>query len=127
MPDLKLDFKNLGAINLMPLDTPSLFLPFGRPIADYVRGLAENQNGTRELLKQGSIEFLPQIRWTESISRMLVATGFSEVEKEGIVESAAVSAKLPAKSPAKSPDPAVADFLPFDFPWAASKDSSQAK
>ena len=123
MPDLKLDFKNLGAIHLMPLDTPSLFLPFGRPIADYLQGLAENQNGTRELLKQGSIEFLPQIRWTESISRMLVATGFSEVEKEGIVESAAVPAKLAAKSP----DPAVAGFLPFDFPWAASKDSSQAK
>ena len=77
MPELKLDFKKLGGIRLMPLDTTSMFLPFGRPIADYVRGLAGNQNGTRALLKQGSIEFLPRIRWTESRARMLRTTGFS--------------------------------------------------
>src|SRR6266550_2761081 len=119
MPELKLDFKNLGAIRLMPLDTTSMFLPFGRPIADYVRGVAGNQNGTRALLKQGSIEFLPRIRWTESTARMLRTTGFAEVEREGTVESAA--------GPAAPPDPAVADFLPFEFPWAVAKDSNQAK
>src|SRR4029077_19174632 len=104
MPELKLDFKNLGAIRLMPLDTTGMFLPFGRPIADYVRGLAGNQNGTRTLLKQGSIEFLPRIRWTEFTGRMLRTTGFAEVETEAIME--------PAPGPATPRDPAVADFLP---------------
>jgi hypothetical protein len=119
MPELKLDFKNLGAIHLMPLDTTSLFLPFGRPIADYVRGLAGNQNGTRTLLKQGSIEFLPRIRWTESTSGMLRTTGFGELERVGIVESAA--------APAAPPDPGVADFLPFGLPGAVAKASNQAR
>ena len=123
MPELKLDFKNLGAIRLMPLDTTSMFLPFGRPIADYVRGAAGNQNGTRTLLKPGSIEFLPRIRWTESTARMLRTTGFAEVEVEAkteeIVELAA--------GPAEPRDPAVADFLPFEFPKASAKDSGQAK
>jgi hypothetical protein len=123
MPELKLDFKNLGAIRLMPLDTSSLFLPFGRPIADYVQGLAGNQNGTRALLKQGSIEFLARIRWTESTSRMLRTTGLGEMEREGIVESAAASAVVAAEPP----DPSVADFLSFEFPRAAAKDSNQVK
>src|SRR5436305_884932 len=100
MPELKLDFKNLGAIRLMPLDSTSLFLPFGRPIADYVKGVAGNQNGTHALLKQSSIEFLPQIRWTESMSRTLRTTGFAEVKIEAIVETAA--------APTQAPDPAVA-------------------
>jgi hypothetical protein len=119
MPELKLDFKNLGAIRLMPLDTASLFLPFGRPIADYVRGLAGNQNGTRALLKQGSIEFLPRIQWTESTSRKLRTTGFGELEREGVVESAAVSTE--------PRDPGVADFLAFEFPKASAKEAVQAK
>jgi hypothetical protein len=123
MPELKLDFKKLGAIRLMPLDTTDMFLPFGRPIADYVRGLAGNQNGTRALLKQGSIEFLPRIRWTESTARMLRTTGFTEVEREGSVESAVASAaELPEPA-----DPGAADFLPFEFPWATAKGSGQAK
>jgi hypothetical protein len=125
MPELKLDFKNLGAIRLMPLDTANLFLPFGRPIADYLRGLAGNQNGTRALLKQGYIDFLPQIRWTESTSRMLRTTGFGELEREGVVESAGVAAL--ASAVAEPPDPAVADFLPFGFPEASAKESLQAK
>src|SRR5260370_39980159 len=105
----------------MPLDPTNMFLPFGRPIADYVRGVAGNQNGTRALLKQDSIEFLPRIEWTASIARLLRTTGFSEVEveREGIAEAAA--------GPAEPPDPLVADFLPFEFPWAAAKDSGQAK
>src|SRR5260370_39784635 len=118
MPELKLAFKPLGAIRLMPLDTSGLFLPFGRPVADYVRGLG-HQNGTRALVKQGSIEFLPRIRWTESTSGMLRATGFAELEREGILES--------ASAPAESADPAAADFLPFQFPGAAARDSRQAK
>jgi hypothetical protein len=48
MPELKLDFKNLGAIRLMPLDTTSMFLPFGRPIADYLgRGGKPERNAGR--------------------------------------------------------------------------------
>src|SRR5579872_6708373 len=119
MPELKLDFKTLGAIRLMPLDTSSLFLPFGRPVADYVRGLTGNQNGTRTLLKQGSIEFLPRIRWTESTSGMLRTTGFGELEREGIL--------APAAGPAVPADPAAADFLPFEVPGAVARDASQAK
>jgi hypothetical protein len=120
MPELKLDFKNVGGIRLMPLDTSSLFLPFGRPIADYVRGLAGNQNGTRTLLKQGSIEFLPRIRWTESTSGMLRTTGFGGSEREGIVESTTTAVAEPA-------DPGVADFLPFTLPGPAAKGSIQAR
>jgi hypothetical protein len=130
MPELKVDFKNLGAIRLMPLDTTSMFLPFGRPIADYVRGLVGTQNGARALLKQGSIEFVPRIGWTESTSRMLRTTGFGEQEREGIVESTVVSAVVSEEPPARSvepPDPGVADFLPFGFPGAVAKDSNQAK
>ena len=119
MPELKLDFKTLGAIRLMPLETSSLFLPFGQPVADYVRGLAGNQNGTRALVKQGSIEFLPRIRWTESTSGMLRTTGFGELEREGNA--------CPTAGPAVSADPGTADFLPFGFPDAAAKDANQAK
>ena len=126
MPELKVDFKNLGAIRLMPLDTTSMFLPFGRPIADYLRGLVGTQNGARALLKQGSIEFVPRIGWTESTSRMLRTTGFEEQEREGIVESTVVSAVVSAE-PAAPPDPGVADFLPFGFPGPVAKDSGQAK
>src|SRR4029077_19105293 len=104
MPELKLDFKNVGAIRLMPLDTTSMFLPFGRPIADYVRGVAGNQNGTPALLKQGSSQFSPQIRSTGSTAPKLRTTGFAEMETEGMAESAA--------GPAEPPDPAVADFFP---------------
>ena len=119
MPESRLDLNKLGAIRLMPLDTTSMFLPFGCPIADYVRGVAGNQNGTRALLRQGSIEFLPRVRWTESTARMLRTTGFADLATEEPLESAAKSAA--------PPDPVVADFLPFEFPQAVAKDSNQAK
>jgi hypothetical protein len=101
MPELKLDFKNLGPIRLMPLDTSGLFLPFGRPIADYLQGVVGNQNGARTLLRQGAIDFSPLIRWTESTAWTMRTTGFGELERSGIAE---------APAPA---DPAVADFLPM--------------
>ena len=119
MPELKIDFKNLGAIRLMPLDTTDMFLPFGRPIGDYLRGLAGNQNGTRALLKQGSIEFLPRIGWTEGASGVLRTTGFGELEREGMVESEG--------GPAEPADPGMADFLPFGLPGPSAKGSSQTK
>src|SRR3954447_23813577 len=102
MPDLKLDLKNPGSIRLMELDTSTLFLPFGRPIADYLRGTAGNRNGTQALLKQGAIDFSPVIRWSELTSSRLRTTGFGDLEREAMDEPAAVD-----------PDPGVADFLPF--------------
>src|SRR5882724_13635658 len=117
MPELKPDLKTPGAIRLMDLDTSTLFLPFGRPIADYLRGAEGNQNGTRALLKQGSIDFSPAIRWSEFTSSGLGTTGFGELEREALEESAA----------AVEADPGRADFLPFTQPGVSGGDSNQAR
>src|SRR5205807_3055055 len=98
MPELKLDLKTLGSIRLMPLETSALFLPFGRPVADYLRELAGNQNGTRELLKQDPVDFSTAVLWTKSISSLLRTTGFGDLEPEGLAQIAA-----------ERPVPAVAD------------------
>jgi len=118
MPDSKLDLKNAGSIRLMELDTSTLFVPYGRPISEYLLGIIGNQNGTKALLNQTAIDFSPAIRWKDSTSSRLRTTGFGELEREGLVESAA-----PAAEP---PDPAVADFLPFEWPGAVTLDSTQS-
>src|SRR5215813_10828814 len=111
MTDSKLDLKNAGSIRLMELDTSTLFLPYGRPITEYLQGVVGNQNGTKALLKQGAIDFSPAIRWKECVSSHLRTTGFGELEREGLIESTASAAAV-----AEPPDPAVADFLPFEGP-----------
>ncbi len=113
MPELKPDLKTPGAIRLMELDTSTLFLPFGRPIADYLRGQAVN--GTRAALKQNAIDFLPLVRWTKTTSSQLRTTGFGELEQEALI---------PAAEPA---DPGVADFLAFEQPGVAARDASRVK
>src|SRR5437867_10106642 len=117
MPDSKLDLKPPGSIRLMDLDTSTLFVPFGRPITEYLLGVVGNQNGTKLLLKQGAIDFAPAIRWKDSTAGRLSTTGFDQIEGEGLIESAA----------AEPADPAVADFLPFEPPGAASRDLNQAR
>src|SRR5262245_256544 len=106
MPDSKLDLKNPGSIRLMALDTSSLFLPFGHPVTDYLRGAAGSQNGTKAPLQQGPIAFSPDIRWNESISTLLRTTGFGEQEREGLAERSTAAAE--------TSEPAVADFLAFE-------------
>src|SRR6266850_739486 len=110
MTDAKLDLKNAGSIRLMELDTSTLFLPYGRPITEYLKGVVGNQNGSKALLKQGPIDFSPAIRWKNCASSHLRTTGFGELERERPIESAA---------PAETPDPAVAGFLPFERPGIA--------
>lgn len=124
MPDLKIDFKNLGTIRFMPLDTSSLFLPFGRPVADYLRGAVESQNGARAVLRPGAIDFAPAIRWTASTASGLRTTGFGELEREGWVDPAGPAA--PAE-PARPADPGVADFLPLAQPGALSREAGAAR
>src|SRR6266487_3646673 len=116
MPELKIKLKDPGAIHLMALDTSSEFLPFGRPVSEYLRGTEGNQNGSRALLNQGPIPFSPAIRWNESIGALLRTTGFGGSEQEEIAE--------PVTAPAESPDPAVADFLPFEWPELASREEN---
>src|SRR5712671_4319197 len=108
MPDLKLDLKNPATTRLMELDTSTLFLPFGRPIADYLGGQAGSQNGTRAELKQGAIDFSPLVRWT----------GFGELEQEGLT---------PAAATAEPADPGVADFLALEPPGRAAGAAGQGK
>ena len=119
MPDLKIDFKNLGTIRLLPLDTSSLLLPFGRPIADYLRGVTGAQNGTRALVRQGATDFSPLIRWTASTVLVMRTTGFGDLERAGVIESAA--------KPAGPADPGVADFLSSALPGVVARDASPAK
>src|SRR5262245_56235391 len=118
MTDSKLDLKNAGSIRLMELDTSTLFLPYGRPITEYLQGVVGNQNGTRTLLKQAAIDFSPAIRWQECASSRLRTTGFGEMERGGLVESTTA---------AEPPDPAVADFLPFERPAVAFRESNPAR
>src|SRR5882724_615978 len=118
MTDSKLDLKNPGSIRLMELDTSTLFLPYGRPITEYLQGVVGNQNGSKTLLKQGAIDFSPAIRWKDCASSHLRTTGFGELEREGLIESAA---------PAEPPDPAVADFLAFERPAVAHRESNPAR
>ena len=72
MSDTKLKLKDLGTIHLMALDSTSLFLPFGRPISEYLRGEAGNQNGSRAFLNRGAIDFSP-VDPLGGIHRLLVA------------------------------------------------------
>src|SRR5262249_49964585 len=120
MTETKLDLKNAGSIRLMELDTSSLFLPYGRPITEYLQGVVGSQNGTKALLKQGAIDFSPAIRWKDCASSRLRTTGFGELEREGLVESTAPDVAEP-------PDPAVADFLPFERPAIAFRESNPAR
>src|SRR3954469_310469 len=102
MPETKLKLKDPGTIHLMALDTSSLFLPFGQPITDYLRGSAGNQNGSRALLKQGAIAFEPALRWNDSITALLRTTGFGDWKQEGLAQL--------SKAVAEPPDPAVPGF-----------------
>ncbi len=124
MPELKEDQKIQGQSHrepirqeMMPLDSSSLFLPFGCPVAEYLLGDAPNQNGTRALLRVAPIEFPPTIRWTASAARALRTTGFGERERSGIVESAIVA----------EPEPAVADFLLLGTPGPVPRESDALK
>jgi len=120
MPETKLKLKDPGTIHLMALDTSSLFLPFGRPIADYLRGSAGPQNGSRALLHQGAIDFSPVVRWTESMAALLRTTGFGELERDALV--------IPdAPPPQEESDPGMAEFLSFDEPELAPREGDQAK
>src|SRR3954452_19284359 len=116
MPESKLKLKDPGTIHLMALDTSSLFLPFGLPLADYLRGTAANQNGSRALLRQNPIDFEPAIRWNESIAVLLRTTGFGELEREGLTAPSKIITTAAA-------EPAVPGFLPFEKPEAADRDN----
>src|SRR5262245_52114861 len=118
MPETKMNLKDLGPIHLMTLETSSLFLPFGSPATDYLKGAVGNQNGTRRLLKQHPIDFSPALRWSNSMASCLRTTGFGALEREGLVHSA---------GPAEPADPGVADFLPFEWPDVVSLGSNEAK
>src|SRR5678815_2461928 len=118
MPDSKIDLKNAGPIRLMELETSTLFVPYGRPITEYLLGMAGNQNGSKALLNRIALDFSPAIHWKNSTSFKLRTTGFGELERDGLVESAA-----PAAEPA---DPAVADFLSFERPRVVSRDSNRS-
>ncbi|MGH9660223.1 MAG: hypothetical protein ACRD96_16860, partial [Bryobacteraceae bacterium] len=65
MPETKIDFKKLGTINLLPIETSGLFLAFGRPVSDYLRGAAGNENGTRRWVKPSAVEFPTEVVWSE--------------------------------------------------------------
>src|SRR6266404_5850781 len=125
MTDAKLDLKNAGSIRLMELDTSTLFLPYGRPITEYLQGVVGNQNGSRVLLKQGAIDFSPAIRWKDCASSRLRTTGFGELEREGLIESSLIEST--AAAVAEAPDPEAADFLPFERPAIASRESNPAR
>ena len=101
----------------MALDTSSLFLPFGLPLADYLRGAAANQNGARALLRPAAIDFTPAVRWNDSIAALLRTTGFGELERDGLTPSVRVAPPEPA-------DPAVPGFLPFEKPDLAASDDA---
>src|SRR5260370_17861472 len=94
MTDTKLELKEAGSIRLMELDTSTLFLPYGRPITEYLQGVVGNQNGSRVLLKQGAIDFSPAIRWKDCASSRLRTTGFGELEREGLIESTLIESTL---------------------------------
>src|SRR5260370_17698750 len=104
MSELKPGLKTPGAVRLMELDTSTLFLPFGRHIADYLRGQAVN--GTRAALKQNAIDFLPLVRWTKTTSSQLRTTGFGELEQEALIPAAEPAAPALAAFPAFHPPPA---------------------
>src|SRR5947208_10277209 len=107
MTDAKLDLKNPGSIRLMELDTSTLFLPYGRPITEYLQGAVGNQTGTTVLLKQGAIDFSPAIRWKDCASS-LRTTGFVDLDREGLIESTTAAAAP------DQPDPAVAATRPLE-------------
>src|SRR6185369_11139729 len=119
MPDSKIDLKNAGSLRLMDLDTSTLFVPYGRPINEYLLGIIGNQNGTKALLNQAAMDFSPEVHWRNSTSSTLRTTGFGELEPERSVEAAAPAAERC--------DPAAADFLPFERPGAVSRDSSPTR
>jgi len=118
MSDTKLKLKDLGTIHLMALDGTSLFLPFGRPISEYLLGNAGTQNGSRVFLNRGAIDFPAVVRWEESIASLLQTTGFGELERAGLVE--------PEPAPAAEPDPGMADFLRLEGPSLAIQEPNLA-
>src|SRR5260370_7470420 len=116
MPDLKLDQKSRGSIRLMALDTSTLFLPVGSPVADYLQGLVGNQNGTRALLKPSPIDFAPKIRWTQSTASVLCTTGFCEPVQK-VAPPPAQTVPHPSKPPPNQPSsPPVPRFPPLSHP-----------
>jgi hypothetical protein len=96
-----------------------------------------NQNGSRALLKQGAIDFSPAIRWKDCASSRLRTTGFGELEREGLIESTKSEStksestksesSASAAAVAEPPDPEVADFLPFERPAIAFRESNPAR
>ena len=72
-PDV--DFTKVGGIRLLPLDTASFFLPFGRPVNDYLRGTAGRDNGLRRLAEQEALDFPFEISWRMSTADRLVLDG----------------------------------------------------
>jgi len=119
MSDTKLKLKDLGTIHLMALDTTSLFLPFGRPISDYLRGGAGTQNGSRAFLKRCAVDFSPVVRWDESIAALLQTTGFGELERDGMAES--------ELAPPAASDPAMAGFLMLAEPRLVALEPNPVK
>lgn len=103
MPELKIDFKNLGPIRLLPIDTASLFLPFGRPVADYVSGVVGAENGLRKMSRQGAMDFPITVSWS-SIEGSLSTTGFDE-------ESAAAADEVETIEAGGEIAPPVAGFM----------------
>src|SRR5258708_28207439 len=87
MTDTKLDLKNAGSIRLMELDTSTLFLPYGRPITEYLQGVGGNQNGSRARLRQGATTFPPPIRWKTSAPPPLPPTEFADLHRKGWTKS----------------------------------------
>lgn len=91
----KIDFKKLGPIRLMPLDTAALFMPFGRPVADYLRAGAGKGSG---LTRHPALEFESSVAWQESLDALVRATALAEEEP-------------PVQPAAPEPEPGRAGFL----------------
>ncbi len=83
------DFTKTGAIRLLPLDTTSFFLPFGRPVIDYIRGAAGRDNGLGRLAAREAFDFPFEIGWRQSTVERLVPDGL-EPEQEQKQAAAAV-------------------------------------
>ncbi|MEO7651802.1 MAG: hypothetical protein ABIZ80_15160, partial [Bryobacteraceae bacterium] len=108
MPELKTSLKNLGPIRLLALDTSTLFLPFGRPVADYLRGGSAVTGGLEKLLRPGVLEFALEVRWSGSLAAWLRTTGV-----EG--------------RPAEDPDFQMAGFLSMQVGTVAPKKAMPVK
>ncbi len=82
MTKLEVDFKKAGPIRLLPLDTSSLFLPFGRPVGDYIRGVAGRENGLWKLTRQEPLEFPVEILWRRMTVSGLTVSSLDQGEDE---------------------------------------------